>query len=491
MSSLRLDINLKQALKLSPQQIQVIKLLELPTVDLAHRIDEELQENPALEEGPQNEYENENQNENEFENEDVNENEYENEDYVGLEAEEEMFQNPLESDNYRDFSADPNGDERQDWHETNYTGGQSLYEYLKSQVYLTKMTKPERHIAKWILGNIDDDGFLRRTTEQLADDYAFQEGEVIEDSKIEWIVNQIKGFDPAGVGAKDLQECLMLQLKRKGHERAVNNAIRVVHIAWDDFSQRRYEKVQERLEMTPEELREALEVITHLNQKPANAFDGNTREERQRQSVIPDFLVENHDGELIMSLNKGHIPPLHVSEEYRQMEAEYAKDKEAVRFIRQKMEAATNFIDAIRQRNETLYAVMKTILQMQYEFFLNGDDADLKPMILQDVADRTGYDVSTISRVSNSKFVQTEFGVFPLRHFFSEGMSNSEGDEISTREIKQIMQEIVDHEDKRNPLNDDRLMEELELHGYPIARRTVAKYRDMLGIPVARLRREI
>lgn len=482
MSALRLDINLKQTLKLSPQQIQVMKLLEIPSVDLAQRIDEELQENPALEEGL-DDTEIKDENENASENED--------EEYVDLEAEEEMYQNPLDSDDYRDFAADPNGDERQDWHETNYTGGQSLYEYLKSQVYLTKMTKPERHIAKWILGNIDEDGYLRRTTEQLADDYAFQEGEVIEDSKIEWIVDQIKGFDPAGVGAKDLQECLMLQLKRKGHERAINNAIRVVHIAWDDFSQRRYEKVQERLEMTPEELRDALEVITHLNQKPANAFDGNTREERQRQSVIPDFLVENHDGELIMILNKGHIPPLHISAEYKQMEQDYAKDKEAVRFIRQKIEAAGSFIDAIRQRNETLYAVMKTILQMQHDFFIEGDDTALRPMILQDVADRTGYDVSTISRVSNSKFVQTEFGVFPLRHFFSEGIANSDGDEISTREIKQIMSELVDHEDKINPLNDDRLMEELANHGYPIARRTVAKYREQLGIPVARLRREI
>lgn len=462
-------------------------MLELPSVELQQRVNEELQENPALEEGRDPE-------------EDIRERM----DDLGYESmgEEEEFVNPLQNEdfNYDDYVGDGddtpdymlrqnnyNGEE--DTRETTYAGSTSLMEYLKSQVYLTPMTKPQRHIAKWVLGNIDEEGFLRRTTEQLVDDLAFQEGLQVSDEEMADIVRQIKRFDPAGVAAYDLQECLINQLKQKHSTEATENAIRILSQAFDSFSKRHFDKVSQRLNLSDDELKAAIDEIVHLNQKPANAYSGSSYE-GHKESIIPDFYVENRDGELVLTLNTGDIPELHISEDYKRMQEEYKKDKEANRFIRQKIDSAEWFIDAIKQRNETLQKTMSAILQFQKEFFYEGDDAFLKPMILQDIADRTGYDVSTISRVSNSKYVQTEYGIFPLKHFFSEGMMNTEGDEISTREIKKILSEVISSEDKRHPLNDDRLVEILYEHGYPIARRTIAKYRDLLGIPVARLRKE-
>lgn len=453
-------------------------MLELPTVELQQRVNEELQENPALEEGSVA-LENENDNANAVGDRD---------EYL---SEDEEWVNPLKNDDfdYDDYVGDGD-DYTSDYRETNYTGGQSLMEYLKSQVYLTKMTKPERHIAKWVLGNIDDEGYLRRTTEQLVDDLSFQEGLQVSDEQMEEIVRQIKQFDPAGVAAYDLRECLTNQLLQKEQTVPVKRALKVVNDCWEEFSKRHLEKVRLRLGIHKAEMEEVMEEIVHLNQKPANAFIGNVYESH-KESVIPDFYVEQRDGELVLTLNTGDIPELHVSEQYKLMQREYDKDKEASRFIKQKLDDAAWFIDAIQQRNETLQRTMTAILQFQREFFEEGDDAYLKPMILQDIADMTGYDVSTISRVSNSKYVQTEYGVFPLKHFFSEGMLNTEGDEISTREIKQILSEVIGKEDRSNPLNDDQLVKVLLDHGYMIARRTVAKYRDQLGIPVARIRKGV
>lgn len=482
MASISLEQQLKQTTKLSPSQLQVIRLLELPAVDLNQRINEELQDNPALEEGydePELKLEDDPNSENEYEQDN--------------ESEAESKENETEYDDYSE-TADAgvaNREPYDDFRRSNYTGGTSLFEYLKSQVYLTRLTKPERHIAKWVLGNIDDDGYLRRTTEQLVDDYAFQEGVTIEDEEMERIVEEIKRFDPAGVAAFDLKECLMLQLERISPTTAATNALRIIRLCFEDFSKHHYDAVLNKLGMNEEEMHEAIEVILHLNQKPANAFGGNTADEAHRVTIIPDFYVERQGDELTLTLNTGDIPPLHVSPEYKEMQTRYAADKEAEKFIRKKIEDAATFISAIEQRNTTLMSVMSAILVLQREFFLEGDECYLRPLRLQEVAEKTGYDVSTISRVTDSKYVQTEWGIYSLRHFFSEGMATSDGDEVSTREIKKALADLITNEDKRAPMNDDQLVEEMSKKGYNLARRTIAKYRDQLNIPVARLRKRL
>ena len=358
------------------------------------------------------------------------------------------------------------------------------------------MTKPQRHIAKWVLGNIDDDGYLRRTTEQLVDDLMFQEQLTVTDAEMEDIVRQIKQFDPPGIASANLQECLLTQLSRKPQTETVQLAQTILSEYFEAFSKHHFDKIIQKIGCTDEQFQTAVQEIVHLNQKPANAFTGSVYE-TQRQTVIPDFTIEERDEELYVVLNTGDIPELHVSREYSDMLENYsampqtAENKQAAQFIKQKLDSARWFIDAIKQRNETLMKTMTAILKAQYDFFLDGEETSLKPMVLQDIADRTGYDVSTISRVSNSKYVETRFGIYPLKYFFSEAMTNAEGDEISTREIKKILQELVDAEDKHAPLTDEQLVEALGNNGYPIARRTVAKYRDVLGIPVARLRKTL
>ena len=347
-----------------------------------------------------------------------------------------------------------------------------------------------------MLGNIDDDGYRRRTTEQLVDDLMFQEQITITDAEMEDIVRQIKEFDPPGIASANLQECLLKQLECKPQTPSVALAHQILADHFDAFSKHHYDKVIQRIGCTDEAFQEAIQEIVHLNQKPANAFTGNMYE-TQRETIIPDFSIEERDDELFVILNTGDIPELHVSREYSNMLSEYnampktKENREAAQFIKQKLDSAQWFIDAIKQRNETLMKTMTAILKAQYDFFLDGEESSLKPMILQDIADRTGYDVSTISRVSNSKYVQTRFGVYPLKYFFSESMTNSEGDEVSTREIKKKLQEIIDAEDKRNPLTDEQLVELMGQNGYPIARRTIAKYRDLLGVPVARMRKSV
>lgn len=486
-------------------------MLELPSVELPQRINEELQENPALEEGHDIDT---NATEDYNEEGEYGTDEYTNEnaDYTTENADYDTDgranEDPLQNDefNYDQYVNDDetpeymlrsnNGMPETDGQDIAFSGGTSFTEELKAQIYLTKMTKPQRHIAKWVLGNIDDDGYLRRTIEQLVDDLSFQEGLTVTDEEMTDIVNQIKQFDPPGVAAANLQECLLTQLHRKTNTPAVALAIKILENYFDPFSKHHFDKVMQRLGVTEEEFKAAVDEILRLNQKPANAFTGNIYE-NQRTAIIPDFFVENRDGELILTLNTGDIPELHISHEYSDMLQQYTKgkptpaSKEAVRFIRNKIDAARWFIDAIRQRNETLTRTMTAILQFQNEFFTEGDETLLKPMILQDIANKTGYDVSTISRVSNSKYVQTQFGIYPLKYFFSESMTNSQGEEVSTREIKHILQEIINNEDKTQPLNDDRLVEILSAHGYVIARRTIAKYREQLGIPVARLRKAV
>lgn len=500
MQTIGLNQNLTQTTKLSPTQIQVIRMLELPSIELGQRINEELQENPALEEGlgdervsgledsldefdenymPDDGYD-EGRQRDPLQNEDFNYEQYVSDD----ETPSYML--------HQQYSA-PDEDRR----EVPIIGGSSLIEELKAQIYLTKMTKPQRHIAKWVLGNIDDDGYLRRTTEQLVDDLSFQEQISITDEEMADIVQQIKQFDPPGIASANLQECLLKQLEVKNPQtEAVQLAYTIIANHFEAFSKHHFDKIKQKINCTDEQFQAAVQEIMHLNQKPANAFTGSVYE-TQRETIIPDFTIEERDEELYVVLNTGDIPELHVSREYSEMLADYSnmpqtpQNKQAAQFIRSKLDAARYFIDAIKQRNETLMKTMTAILKFQYDFFLDGEETSLKPMILQDIADRTGYDVSTISRVSNSKYVQTRFGVYPLKYFFSESMTNAEGDEVSTREIKKIMQEVVDAEDKRNPLTDEQLVDALAEHGYPIARRTVAKYRDLLGIPVARLRKTV
>ena len=498
MQKVGLQQTLTQTTKLSPAQIQVIRMLELPSIELSQRINEELQENPALEEGRDESLVNESDTFDEFD-----------ENYMPDDGYDDGRQrDPLQNEdfNYEQYVSD---DETpgymlhqqyspvdEDRREVPIIGGSSLIEELKSQVYLTNMTKPQRHIAKWVLGNIDDDGYLRRTTEQLVDDLMFQEQITVTDEEMDAIVKQIKEFDPPGIASANLRECLMTQLSRKPQTDAVQLAYTILDQCFEAFSKHHFDKIIQKLGCTEELFQAAVQEIVHLNQKPANAFSGSVYE-TQRETVIPDFIIEERDDELFVVLNTGDIPELHVSREYSDMLADYSKMpknnevRQATQFIKQKLDSARWFIDAIKQRNETLMKTMTAILKFQYDFFLDGEETSLKPMVLQDIADRTGYDVSTISRVSNSKYVETRFGIYPLKYFFSEAMTNAEGDEVSTREIKKILQEVIDAEDKSNPLTDEQLVKVLGVHGYPIARRTVAKYRDQLGAPVARLRKRI
>ena len=501
MQSLGLQQNLAQTTKMSPTQIQVVRLLEIPSIELCKRINEELQENPALEEGPER-IEDDAMN-------GVEQDEFD-DNYMPDDGYEEGRQkDPLQNEdfNYEQYVSDDetpgymlqpqNGYADEDRREVPIIGGSSLIEELKAQVYLTNMTKPQRHIAKWVLGNIDDDGYLRRTTEQLVDDLMFQEQITVTDEEMEAIVRQIKEFDPPGIASANLQECLITQLERKEPQtEATERAIQILSKYFEIFSKHQFEKIRQRIHCTEEEFQAAVQEIMHLNQKPANAFTGSIYE-TQKETIIPDFTIEEREDELFVVLNTGDIPELHVSREYSDMLTEYGgtgKSKEvrqAASFIRHRINAAQMFIDAIKQRNETLMHTMTAILKKQYDFFLDGEDSSLKPMVLQDIADMTGYDVSTISRVSNSKYVQTRFGIYPLKHFFSDSMTNTDGDEVSTRAIKEALMELINSEDKRSPYQDEQLVELMKAKGYPIARRTIAKYRDALGIPVARLRKTL
>ena len=486
MASLTLTQQQKLQTKLSPAQIQVMRMLELPACELQARINEELQENPALEEGLDKTQETD------YQEQDLN----------------DEYQNPLQNEdfNYDDYVQDDDISERNyntarsqesAREDIPFSVGMSFGEYLKSQIYLTKMDKPDRHIAKFVVGNIDENGYLRRTAEELVDDLSFQEGIVVTDEKMKSIIAEIQRFDPPGVAAYDLQDCLLIQLRQKEQTTNVVLATTIITQYFDIFSRKQYNKIMQRLEVSEEQLKGAISEITRLNPRPGNHWLG-TVYDRNQSVVVPDFIVEEEDEELVISLNQGDIPPLHVSPEYNQMLETYSQEtkahssnREAARFVKDKIDAAKWFIDAIRQRNETMMQTMSAIVAYQHEFFLQGDSSYLKPMVLKDIADRTGHDVSTISRVCSNKYVQTQFGTFALKYFFSESITKQDGGEISTREIKDKVREVIANEDKTHPVTDDELVEILHANGYAIARRTVAKYREQLGIPVARLRHQI
>jgi RNA polymerase sigma-54 factor len=372
----------------------------------------------------------------------------------------------------------------------------SFYEILENQLGMLNLEEKEYKIAEQIIGSIDEDGYLRRETSAIVDDLAFRQNIFTTEEEVEKLIKSIQRFDPAGVAARNLQECLLLQLLRHKEEgKEVDLAVMAITKYFDEFTKKHYEKIQRGLNINDDQLKDVMQQITRLNPKPG----GNIGEINKAESyVVPDFFILNNAGKLELTLNSKNAPELRISEGYRDMLKDYdrgakkdRRQKEAVLFIKQKIDAAKWFIDAIKQRQHTLLSTMNAIMNHQYEFFLTGDETTLRPMILKDIAEKTSLDISTVSRVANSKFVQTEFGTYRLKFFFSESLSTDSGEEVSTREVKKILSDLIEYENKKKPLSDERLTELLQEKGYNIARRTVAKYREQLNIPVARLRKEL
>lgn len=492
--------------KLSPQQIQLMKLLQIPTAQLEQRIKEEMEINPALEEGSTEEEELYSQTELSEVVQSEDESPEDNETLEDSEPSEEVntmeeidIDEYYEEDETADYkTADPVEvyDPEDDNKSIPIVNSSSLHENLEEQIALTGLSEREKQIAIHLIGSLDDDGYLRRELSAISDDLAFSSGMDCSEQELEKVLAELQSLDPPGIGARSLEECLLIQLRRKEHPTNYTQlAIRMVMKYFDHFANKRYEKLVSALGIDQDSLKQVMEEVVHLNPKPASAYSGHSEAE---QYVIPDFILSNNNNELILSLNSKNAPELRVSESFREMLDTYKKarikskeQKEAVMFIKQKIDAAKWFIDAIRQRQNTLLLTMHSIMERQREFLLTGDETAIRPMILKDVADDTGLDISTVSRVANSKFIQTEFGTLSLKSFFSESMQTDSGEEVSTREVKKILEDIISAEDKSDPVSDIRLAEILAEKGYNIARRTVAKYREQLNIPVARLRKEI
>lgn len=482
MAEQRISLQQRLLQKLSPQQIQVIKLLEIPTMQLEQRIKSELEENPILElneaEEPEDEYSDD-------QDETSADDEFSLEDYLN---EEDVPSYRLSANN---FSKD---DKQVD---LPYSSGISFHDSLIEQLGLTNLNEEQKQIAEYIIGNIDEDGYLRRDLLSISDDMAFHLNVEVSLKDLERYLEIIQDFDPPGIGARDLQECLLLQIFRKKGKDSTCLAARILQENFEEFTKKHYDKIIRKHEITEEELKEAIDEILKLNPKPGSSYSNPMS--KSNQVIVPDFLLDNLEGELQLSLNQKNVPDLHLSGTYLDLMKSYSTNKtgagksqkEAMHFMKQKMDSAKWFIDAIRQRQHTLMVTMTEIIRFQKDFFQDGDETKLRPMILKDIADVTGLDISTISRVSNSKYIQTHFGIYPLKYFFSEGMQTDTGEEVSTREIKTILQECVDNEDKRHPVTDEKLALILKEKSYLVARRTVAKYREQLGIPVARMRKEL
>ncbi len=481
--------------KLSPQQIQLMKLLQVPTANLEERIKEELEENPALEQSEEDEYDDQfNETDDEFESDEEFEAEGSADEYENIDISEYVADDDGEIAEYK--MRDDNYPEIDDNKTIPYRIETSFHEHLQEQLGMLKLDEKQKKISEQIVGSIDDDGYLRRDTTAIVDDLAFRQNIETNEEEVEAIIQMIQHFDPPGVAARNLQECLLLQLNRhKLQRKEVEMAIEVLTQYFDEFTKKHYDKIQRGLNLSDEELREVVNQIIRLTPKPGGNYSGVSKAESY---IVPDFFIFNNGSKLELTLNSKNAPDLRISEGYRDMLKEYDKgskkdrrQKEAVLFIKQKIDAAKWFIDAIKQRQHTLTSVMETIMEYQLEFFLTGDETTLRPMILKDIAERTGLDISTVSRVANSKFVQTEFGTYRLKFFFSESLSTDSGEEVSTREVKKILSNFIEGENKKKPLSDEKLTELLQEKGYNIARRTVAKYREQLNIPVARLRKEL
>ena len=472
--------------KLSPQQIQMIKLLEVPTLQIEQRIKKELEDNPALEEGTEEEEIPSEAEEEQFEEKDKDEEEFTLDDYI---EEDEIPEYRLQAKNY--------SKDEEKRTEIPFSVGFSFHEHLESQLGLRDLTDKQKILGEYILGNIDEDGYLRRELINIVDDLAFLQNVETTESELEEVLNIIQDLEPAGVGARTLRECLLLQLEKRDKSLpSMKLAHVILDLHFDEFTKRHYDKIISRLGITEKELKTAIEEILRLNPKPGGVYSDPYN--KTSQPIIPDFILELSEDGFDLHLNSRNQPELRLSSAYNEMLHSYSKDKsqkkemkEAVMFVKQKIDSARWFIDAIKQRQNTLLLTMNAILEYQQEYFIDGDETKLKPMILKDVAEMTGLDISTVSRVANSKFVQTHFGIFPLKFFFSEGLQTDSGEEVSTREIKRILQDCIENEQKRKPLTDESLTDILQEKGYQIARRTVAKYREQLNIPVARLRREI
>lgn len=480
--ALKQQLQLKQQQKLSPLQMQVIKLTELPSLELEERIKQELEDNPALEEGQ--DYE------------DINE-DFDNDSDENISQEDITLGDYLNDEEVPDFRLKDNNKLSSDRQEIPFAIAESLNEHLLEQLGECDFNDDDLKSAEYIIGNIDESGYLDRSLSAISDDLIFQQNIDISTDNLEKLLKIIQTFDPAGIGARDLKECLLLQLERKENSDIVDLSKRVIKDYFDEFSKKHYEKIIHYLKIDEATFKEIIQEITTLNPKPGNNWGDSLAQ--SMNTIVPDFIVEVYNGELFFSLNNRNIPDLRVNKEYSEMLKGYSDNKEsmnndaknAVLFVKQKLDSARWFIEAIKQRQETLYNTMRAIIDLQYNFFMTGDEMQLKPMILKDVAEQTGFDISTISRVSNSKYVQTNFGIYPLKHFFSESMQTDTGEEISSREVKAILKECIDNEDKRKPLTDDKLSEILQQKGYVIARRTIAKYREQMNIPIARLRKEI
>lgn len=481
---LRQELRLKLSQKLSPQQIQLMKLIQLPTLAFEQRVQQELEENPLLESGKEKEEIDEDLS-NEFDDDgtEVIETDINVDDYL---SDDETPSYKLSSNNY---SADD--EEKQ----VPYASGTSFTQYLLTQLSTYRLNDTEYAIAEFLVGSIDSSGYIRRDLEDILDDLAFTQNIYSELPVIEKILETVQTLDPAGVGARDLKECLLLQLDRKTQTDSIQLATTILKNHFDEFSKKHYSQLERRLKIDTDTLREAIQEIEQLNPKPGGSYSGNTR---IIEHVIPDFTIRIIEGELDLTLNGRNAPDLHISNEYsnilkgyKESEKPTKEQQEAVQFVKQKLDGAKWFIDAIRQRQQTLMLTMTAIMEYQKDYFLSGDDRQLKPMILKDIAETIHMDISTISRVANSKYVETPYGTKLIKEFFSESMTNVDGEEVSTLEIKDILQSIIDKEDKSKPHTDEVLASLLEEKGYPIARRTIAKYRKQLDIPVARLRREL
>jgi RNA polymerase sigma-54 factor len=482
MADQRLSLQQRLLQKLSPQQIQVIKLLEIPAMQLEQRIKSELEENPILELIESDEAD---------DNYDNDSDDSQSDDEFSLED----YMNDEDIPNYRLSANNYSKDDKQ--LDMPYSSGVSFHDSLIEQLGLSDLNEEEELIAEYIIGNIDEDGYLRRSLFSISDDLAFHQNIDVKLEDLERYLEIIQDFDPPGIGARDLQECLLLQIMRKKGNNSGCLAAKILQDNFEEFTKKHYDKIIKKYDIAEDELKEAIDEILKLNPKPGSSY--NNPMSKSNQVIVPDFLLDNLEGELQLSLNQKNAPDLQLNGTYIDLMKSYSvnknsasKDKkDALLFMKQKLDSAKWFIDAIRQRQQTLTVTMAEIIKFQKEFFEEGDETKLKPMILKDIADITGLDISTISRVSNSKYIQTHFGIYPLKYFFSEGMQTDTGEEVSTREIKSILQECIANEDKRHPVTDEKLALILKEKSYLVARRTVAKYREQLGIPVARMRKEL
>ena len=480
---LKQQLQLKLSQKLSPQQIQLMKLIQLPTLDFEQKLQNELEENPALESGKEESLQEDNYDQEYDDNSEV------------IDTQDIDIDAYLSDDEIPSYRLNTNNYSTDDEEKTTpLSGGVSFHETLQLQIGSLILTEEEKIIAEFIIGSIDESGYLRRSLEDLVDDLAFTQGIMVEKEKVEAVLEKVQSIDPAGVGARNLQECLALQLERKETSLAIIVAKKIILEAFDLFSKKHYKKMLEKFDIDESLFKEGLLEIEKLNPKPGGAMSGVF----QNTHIVPDFILTIENGEIQVSINRRNAPELHVSPGYQEMLKGYKEastkskaQKEAVQFIKQKLDAAQWFIDAIQQRRQTLQVTIEAIVNHQYDYFLTGDERALKPMILKDIADKIKMDISTVSRVANSKYIDTPYGTKLLKTFFSESLTNAEGEEVSTLEIKKILRTLIEEEDKKKPLADNALSKGLQEKGYKVARRTVTKYREQMNFPVARLRKEL